>query len=81
MDQIARSPTQVGAALRRRRRAAGLTQAELAEHTALRQATISAAEAGRPIGIDTLFALLAALDLEIALRPRTKGRANPSDLF
>jgi HTH-type transcriptional regulator/antitoxin HipB len=81
MDQIARSPKQIGAALRRRRRALDLTQADLAEQTNIRQATVSTAEAGEPMQLDTLFTLLAALDLELVLRPRTKGDARVGDVF
>jgi HTH-type transcriptional regulator/antitoxin HipB len=73
MDQLARSPKQIGAALRRRRRALKLTQTELATLASVRQATVSSAEAGEPMQIETLFNLLAGLDLEIVLRPRTKG--------
>jgi HTH-type transcriptional regulator/antitoxin HipB len=80
MDQLARSPKQVGAALRRRRRALKLTQTELATQASLRQATISSAEAGEPMQIETLLDLLAALDLELVIRPRTKGAA-ANDLF
>ena len=67
--------------MRRRRRALDLTQANLAAQTDLRQATVSSAEAGEPMQLDTLFTLLAALDLEIVLRPRTKGGASVGDLF
>jgi HTH-type transcriptional regulator / antitoxin HipB len=82
MDQIARSPQQLGAALRRRRRALRLTQADLAARAALRQATVSSAEAGQAaMQLHTLMDLLAALDLELVLRPRTKGAAAVSDLF
>jgi HTH-type transcriptional regulator/antitoxin HipB len=80
MDQLARSPKQIGAALRRRRRAVKLTQTELATLASVRQATVSSAEAGEPMQIETLFNLLAGLDLEIVLRPRTKG-AGASDVF
>ncbi|WP_135213204.1 helix-turn-helix domain-containing protein [Vitreimonas flagellata] len=81
MDQIARSPKQIGAALRRRRRALGLTQAQVAKDTSIRQATVSSAEAGEPMQLTTLFDLLTALDLEIVLRPRSKGATNVSDVF
>jgi HTH-type transcriptional regulator/antitoxin HipB len=81
MDQIARSSKQIGAALRRRRRALGLTQSDLASQTDIRQATVSSAEAGEPMQLDTLFNLLAALDLEIVLRARTKGGASVTDVF
>lgn len=81
MDQTARSSKQLGAALRRRRRALDLTQADLAAQTHIRQATVSSAEAGEPMHLDTLFTLLAALDLEIVLRPRTKGGVRVGDVF
>lgn len=74
MDQTIRNATQLGAALRRRRRALGLTQTALAEKTHLRQATISDIENG--VGstrLDTLLTVLAALDLELATQPRTKS--------
>ena len=47
-DQIARTPKQVGEAVRRRRRALGMTQKDIAGKTNLRQATISGVEAGEP---------------------------------
>ena len=77
MDQIARSPAQMGAVLKRRRRLIGQTQAELSHKTGLRQATLSSAEAGAPMQLQTLFRLLAALDLEIVVRPR--GEAPESE--
>ena len=72
-DQLARSPNQVGEAVRRRRRTLGLTQATLGERTSLRQATISAIESGEAATqLRTLFDILAALDLELVIRPRSK---------
>lgn len=73
MDQFARSPVQLGTVLRRRRRQLGRTQAQLSLETGLRQATLSSAEAGAPMHLATLFRLLAALDLEIVVRPRKQG--------
>ena len=81
MDQLARFPKQMGAALRRRRRALGRTQSDLASQAGVRQATVSSAEAGETMQLDTLFSLLAALNLELVLRERTKGAANLGDLF
>jgi HTH-type transcriptional regulator/antitoxin HipB len=83
MDQIARTPTQIGAALRRRRRNLRLTQKDLGTKTSLRQATISTMERGEPgTQLRTLFDVIAALDLEIVIRPRTKGTATDiEDLF
>jgi HTH-type transcriptional regulator/antitoxin HipB len=83
MDQVTRTQSQLGALLRRARKAAGLTQGELGERVSMRQATISNLES--PEGgatLDTLFAVLSALDLELVVRPRTKGSAEQlGDLF
>lgn len=74
MDQIARTSKQIGDALRRRRRTLNLTQRELGTETSLRQATISAIENGEPgTQLRTLSDVLAALNLELVIRPRTKG--------
>jgi transcriptional regulator with XRE-family HTH domain len=59
-----------------RRRALGLSQAELAELTGTTQSAIARLESGgRPPRIDTLLRIANALDceLEVELRPRTKG--------
>ena len=72
MDQIAQ---QVGDAVRRQRRQLGLTQASLGDRTKLRQATISAVESGaRGTQLGTLCDVLAALDLEFVIQPRTKAK-------
>lgn len=83
MDQIARTPKQIGDAIRRRRRQLGLNQTSLGEKTKLRQATISAAEAGEPgTQLRTLCDVMAALDLEFVIRPRTKAAAHAiEDIF
>lgn len=74
MEQIARTTQQLGRALQRRRRALKLTQAQLGQRAKLRQATVSALEAGEPrTQLRTLIALLAALDLELVVRPRSKA--------
>ena len=72
-DQIARTPKQVGEAVRRRRRSLDMTQKDIAGKTSLRPATISTVEAGEPgTQLRTLFDILTALDLEVVVRPRTK---------
>ena len=83
MDQISRTPKQIGAALRRRRRALKLTQTDLADRTSLRQATISGLERGEPgTQLRTLLDAMAALDLEFVIRPRSKASAQEiEDLF
>lgn len=75
MAELARSSRQIGALIRRHRERAGLTQAQLAGRVGTRQATISKAEAGHPIANFTLFKILAALDLELLIAPRSKGKA------
>ena len=73
-EQIARTTKQIGAAIRRRRRALGLNQKDVGKKTNLRQATVSGLEAGE-VGtqLRTLFGVLTALDMELVIRPRTKA--------
>ncbi|CCV08016.1 Transcriptional regulator, XRE family [Mesorhizobium metallidurans STM 2683] len=82
-DQIARSEKQLGAILRRIRKQANLTQSDLGDQTHLRQGTVSRLEAGEPaIQLRTLMAALSALNLELVVRPRSKGSAaDIEDLF
>lgn len=70
MSQIARTPDQIGAILRRARRARGWTQADLGRKTKLRQATISKMEAGESTQMETFVRVLAALELEVVVRAR-----------
>ena len=83
MDTIIRTEKQLGAALRRRRKQANLTQKEMGSRTQLRQATISKLEDGAPATrLSTLMAALAALDQELVIRKRTKGGSESiEDLF
>lgn len=82
MQQIARTPNQIGAAIRRRRRALGLRQADLGAKTGLRQATVSALEKGEPgTQLRTLMDAMAALDLELVVRERTVAKEKIEDLF
>jgi HTH-type transcriptional regulator / antitoxin HipB len=81
LEQLARNGSQIGSALRRRRRLSKLSQTQLGQRTGLRQATISALEAGDSNArLSTLTSLLAALDLELIVRDRTKG-PNIEDIF
>ena len=74
MEQIARTPKQLGAALRRKRKHLGLSQAELGQGINLRQATVSALEGGEvDTKLTTLLDALAALNLERVVRPRSTG--------
>lgn len=83
MEQIARTPKQVGDVLRRRRRQLGLSQTNVGERTSLRQATVSTVESGSAgTELGTLCNILAALDLELVVRPRSKAAPDEiEDIF
>jgi HTH-type transcriptional regulator / antitoxin HipB len=82
-QQIARTGKQLGAILRRIRKQAGLSQSALGKNIHLRQGTVSRLEGGAPaIQLRTLMNALAALDLELVVRPRTTARgADIQDIF
>ena len=66
-----RTPEALGRAVRRARHVHGLTQAELAARTATTRQSIVGLEAGRETrAVQVLFDTLAALGLELAVRPR-----------
>jgi HTH-type transcriptional regulator / antitoxin HipB len=74
MYDLARDPRQIGNVIRRARKERGWSQSVLAQKVALRQETISLIETGSPsTRIDTLLKVLAALDLEFQIAPRSKG--------
>ena len=82
MNQASRTPKQLGGELRRCRKKRGLTQSQLSSRIAKRQATISTLESAGNGTLETLFAVLSALDLELSIRPRTKGgSAQLEDIF
>lgn len=71
MADLARSPEQIGNAIRRARKKRGMSQSELGEKTGLRQGTISLIEKGHPAAkLETILAVLTALDLEFQINPR-----------
>jgi HTH-type transcriptional regulator/antitoxin HipB len=72
MEKVARTPKQLGNLLRERRTELQLTQKELASRVGLRQSTVSALETSAAVQATTLLSALAALDLEMVVRPRTK---------
>ncbi|MDZ7628748.1 MAG: helix-turn-helix domain-containing protein [Parvularculaceae bacterium] len=73
MNDFARTPKQLGASLRRRRRQLGLSQAALGERAGVRQATISTIESGgQSARLSTLFDVMSALQLEISVHDRRK---------
>jgi HTH-type transcriptional regulator/antitoxin HipB len=81
MSSTIRSSKSFGQALRRARRAAGLTQAELGAQTQLRQATVSNLENGEGATLDTVFAVLTALKLDLTLGDRASDTPALDDIF
>ncbi|MCY3876782.1 MAG: helix-turn-helix domain-containing protein [Rhodobacteraceae bacterium] len=80
MKQLARSPREIGHAIRLARKDQGLTQKELASKSGVWQETISKIETGSSgAKLETIFNLLAALDLEITIDIRSKGSADAVD--
>jgi HTH-type transcriptional regulator / antitoxin HipB len=79
MDQIARTAKDIGIVLRQARKAQNLTQADLAARAGVWQRTVSNIETSASgAKVDTIFDLLAALDLELRIVPRSKMA--PGDL-
>lgn len=82
MSQMIRSPKQFGSFIHNTRVQRGLTQQGLADLVGTGQKTISRIENGH-VGtkLDTIFSILAALDLDLQLAPRSKGGADIGDIF
>jgi HTH-type transcriptional regulator/antitoxin HipB len=76
-DFDVKTPQQLGSVLRGWRKERGLTQQEVGSKVGLAQKAVSQMETdpGRA-GVARIFKVMAALDLELVLRPRgaTKGR-------
>lgn len=83
MSDLARTPKQIGNIVQRARKARGWNQTQLGEKAGLRQETISLIETGNPATkLETILAVLAALDLEFRIAPRSKGQqADIEDIF
>lgn len=71
MNNLARSPQQIGTLVRRARKAKGWSQGELGLQSGLRQGTVSQIESGHAgVRLETLLSVLAALGLEFRIGPR-----------
>lgn len=80
MQNFVRIPRDLGHAIRQARREKNLTQADLATRSGVWQETTSKVEAGRGgTKLDTVLALLAALDLELLISTRSKGSTSDFD--
>jgi HTH-type transcriptional regulator/antitoxin HipB len=68
------SPVSLGHILRDARKQKGLSQTEAGKSVGIDQPTLSKIERGESNArLDTLFRLLAALDMEMIIRPRKKS--------
>jgi HTH-type transcriptional regulator/antitoxin HipB len=73
MIQKVISPESLGQALRAERKQKGFSQKAVGHSVGMEQHTISKIEKGNPgTELNTLFRLLAALDLELTVQPRQK---------
>ena len=83
MSDLARTPKQIGNMIQRARKVRGWNQTQLGEKAGLRQETISLIETGNPAAkLETILTVLAALDLEFRIAPRSKGQqADIEDIF
>jgi HTH-type transcriptional regulator / antitoxin HipB len=82
VDQALRTQKQLGSELRRYRKRKNLTQDALSRLIDKRQATISSLESAGTGTLETLFAVLSALNVELVLRAREKSeRTKIEDIF
>ena len=83
MRSLARTPQQIGSLIRNARKKRGLNQTQLGDMAGLRQETISLIESGNPATkLETILTVLAALDLEFKITPRTKSTVSDmEDIF
>jgi len=74
MKYLARSPKEIGHAIREARKARKLTQKDLAIRSGVWQETISKIENGQSgTKMETIFDLLSALDLDVNIEERSEG--------
>jgi HTH-type transcriptional regulator/antitoxin HipB len=83
MKHLVRTPKNIGHAIREARKAKNLTQSDLASLSGVWQETISRIENGSGgTKLETIFALIAALDLELTMTERSKGDSDRlEDIF
>ncbi len=80
MDVVARTPAQLGAALKSARMRRGLTQTEAASNVGLKQKTVSSLEnVGARTSVETLYKMLSALNLELVVRDKEHGEPSANN--
>jgi len=73
MEIVARTPAQLGAALKSARMRRGLSQTNAALNVGLKQKTVSSLEnIGARTTVDTLYKMLSALGLELVIRDKER---------
>jgi HTH-type transcriptional regulator/antitoxin HipB len=82
LSHAARLPSQLGVALRSRRKELGLTQHQAAARGGLQQKTVSSLENDpQRCTIDSLYRLMAALEVELVLQPREAPKLAAGDYW
>ncbi len=75
--ELARTPAQIGNAIRRARKKRGWNQTDLGNAAGLRQETISLIESGHAAAkLETILSILSALGLELQISQRTMSSAS-----
>lgn len=82
VNQMIRSPGQLGNLIQQARLQRGMTQKDLADRIGTYQKTVSGIENGNSgARLDTMFSLLAALDMDLQLVPRRKSGPDIEEVF
>ena len=77
MDYLVHTSSQLGQALRARRKVLGMTQTQAGDQVRIKQDTVSKLELDpTSSSIGSLLNLVAALDLELVLRPKESGQSD-----
>lgn len=80
MTKIVRNNKEFGEAIRNERLKKKMRQVDLARKASVRQALISELENGATQSkIDTLFKVLAALEMDLEIAPRRKAEFDPTE--
>lgn len=80
MEQLVYSPKSLGIAIKRQRYIKNLNQTDAGRQFKIAQDTFSSIEQGAPgTRLETLFRVLAALDLEMVIRTKNKINSKKTD--
>jgi HTH-type transcriptional regulator/antitoxin HipB len=80
MDHIIHGPSALGHAFKQRRKEKHISQREMGDAFRLDQSTVSDIERGASgTRLETLFRMLAALDLEMVIRPKKQEASQRRD--